>query len=53
MKYSEAISNRMGKEKTQQIREDWKRESGPQFGMILEVMPSSLRKLISRERNVA
>ncbi len=50
MKYSQIVPRRMRREKGKQIRDQWKREAGPQFGMILEVLPSSFFKLIGNDK---
>jgi len=38
------------REKDKQIRDQWKREAGPQFGMILEVLPSSFFRKRRKEK---
>lgn len=46
MKYNQIVSPKSRREKDRQIRDQWTREAGPQFGMILEVMPSSFFKTL-------
>lgn len=50
MKYSQIVPRKMRREKDKQIRDQWKREAGPQFGMILEVMPSSFARILRKEK---
>ena len=50
LKYSQIVPRKVRREKDKQIRDQWKREAGPQFGMILEVLPSSFFRKRRREK---
>ncbi len=49
LKYSDVVSRKSRRDKDKQIRNQWKREAGPQFGMILEVLPSSFYRKIRKK----
>lgn len=50
MKYSNISKKETKSVKPGRIREQWKREAGEQFGMILEVVPSSVFKMMRKDR---
>jgi len=50
LKYSQIVPRKVRREKDKQIRDQWKREAGPQFGMILEVLPSSFFRKRRKEK---